>query len=817
MRQTMNNLKTSINLTRTAILAAVNGLAVGTYIATFFTAGISAGAAAAATTLAVAVDIFFGIIGGICMAIEAILDPIVMTMYKTGGECPGGYRPFSDMLSPQAIAILSAFIPLIPFLTIFDPYVCWGTDSNGIANVRMRIPPKMPAFMSDRSLSLVYHAAWQSGQSTNLPAGTILTAELDPLPAGYKWIADSDLANSPNTNEIVKIAIASAEAARGSRKNLVTSGNSGTSGSDKLPSYIAVQMCEGNTTPSEDGKSCLQSVQKTAIALPIVTVQCPTGSYDDGFNCWSTTLSTNCSGGQFVYRTTQTWNDTTGYYAVSSTAPTCSDGTRPTITTSYKDRITCPAGYEKNTSTTTAGGAIAATDVLCYQRCPMNYTREGALCLGSTPTTARNYMFGSTTLYREQALNTNLLTDITQVTFPYCDFGSQVMLDRMGQFYYNNSLLNPTINEDGTVTVELIDTFYGVIASSELSCDVACSITFVTYNPVTGGGYTYTRGCAAAYKDDPIFRDCPFCYRRFYFIRGSNDVQGQFTVSGCTFADYTAVEAMAQSTDDATNFLVSLPKKWSVLNKENVDIRDMAAFNAAWKNGQIMSQAGGGLLEAGISIAGGMLGVGLGMGVASAAARSAVIKGASSIALKNLPVEQAATVSASIVKSIQKATISSAGDVAVIDDAAMAAAKASGLDDVAARTVVSETMRNMQWPIADAVANIGGGIVGGTGAGLFSSMYLAPIIDKAIAAAISPDILDNVLTSTIVGTNYTNLQVAVNQNWWVANLGPIYEMAPGYHPNINFCEKTKISTGHCTNKYIIRDMVNKYHNTHFNF
>jgi hypothetical protein len=50
----------------------------------------------------------------------------------------------------------------------------------------------------------------------------------------------------------------------------------------------------------------------------------------------------------------------------------------------------------------------------------------------------------------------------------------------------------------------------------------------------------------------------------------------------------------------------------------------------------------------------------------------------------------------------------------------------------------------------------------------------------------------------------------------VANLGPIYEMAPGYHPNINFCEKTKISTGHCTNKYIIRDMVNKYHNTYQN-
>ena len=73
--------------------------------------------------------------------------------------------------------------------------------------------------------------------------------------------------------------------------------------------------------------------------------------------------------------------------------------------------------------------------------------------------------------------------------FFYADFSDPNMLVDMAQFYYNFSIRNPTINEDNTVSVEIISKINYVIASSLYTCDVECEILNVTYDPSNGKSY----------------------------------------------------------------------------------------------------------------------------------------------------------------------------------------------------------------------------------------------------------------------------------------------------------------------------------------
>jgi len=83
----------------------------------------------------------------------------------------------------------------------------------------------------------------------------------------------------------------------------------------------------------------------------------------------------------------------------------------------------------------------------------------------------------------------------------YCDYSLPLMLDRMGQFYYNQSVLNPQRLEDGRISYEYFIMFYCVIASSELSCDVGGCMRTVTFYPVTGHEYEEKYG--TYYDEDP--------------------------------------------------------------------------------------------------------------------------------------------------------------------------------------------------------------------------------------------------------------------------------------------------------------------------
>lgn len=729
-----------------AIVGAAQAAAAAASAGAVASGGVLIPLAVVATSLATTLSILFGFCGSVIMAISALVTPIVQSVFHPGGTCPPNTKRLSQLIPQGAWEFISSFIPFGTFTELFDPYVCWGPDA---PYGYLMIPPKMPAFMSDRTLSLIYHANWLSGNSPNIPVVNAPTLQADPIPIGYKFLNQSDLASSENMNAIIEFAsaqataltnagaeaasntaiaayipimfqgrdmaggaaAAGAAAASKYRSKVISAGSSGTN--------IIVSDCPPNTTPSSDGISCVGSSYKTQVKAPVFSA-CPAGTYDDGFKCWTTrTAAEGCTGGNLIITTGTTWDDTTGFLDSEVTALICNgqnQATNNNIVAWPNERITCPA--EGPTSYTTVG-------LLCYANCQPGYNREGAMCK-STNSVMREYKFATSSMYYEQQMNVNILKDLTEVRVPYCNFADPVMLNRMAQFYYDNAMLNPQINEDGTITIQMITGFVGVTASSELSCDVICTIKFVTYDPITGGNYSVVLGCADSYKDDETFKGCPFCYRRFYFIRGPNDPQGIFTVTGCTFSDYTALDAMNLSADPNSNLVPSIPKKFEVIDKQG-SIIDVQNLKDNLANGKIAMQAGQGLTDVTIQVAASVAGAKIGL------------------------------------------------------------------------------------RYGGATGEIVGGVAAGLGAGMLSSMWLTQAMNNASNSAIDTTVIDGAVNTFISGSA-DNLSIISNNNWWTINHGPIYEIARGVTPNINFCAKTIIGINHCAHKYVIRDMVDKYHN-----
>lgn len=91
------------------------------------------------------------------------------------------------------------------------------------------------------------------------------------------------------------------------------------------------------------------------------------------------------------------------------------------------------------------------------------------------------------------------------------DFSHKIMLDKMAQYYYDMSRKKMYINPDGTGTFEYISKIYGVISSTELSCDIQCELTEVTIDLMRG-----TKLCEKI-VDVPPDAPCWYHDRRFYF------------------------------------------------------------------------------------------------------------------------------------------------------------------------------------------------------------------------------------------------------------------------------------------------------------
>jgi len=704
------NMVITANATAAALTATTAGLAAGGVTAP---AAVATGfLAAAATAIAVFVNFFFGLFQIILMCVEAIITPIITTLFHPGGECPPGSRRFSSLIPDYAMTFISNFIPMGSFLQLFDPYICWSPDGR----VHLMTPPKIPPFMADATLSVRFHPDWVAGEGPNIPKPRNLSIIMDPLPPNYVWLNQSDLATSPNANAIATYAatVITPYASSGSASSGSASSGSSTNG---LP--IAVELCAAGTSPSNDGHTCVSIRRNTDVIGPLMTA-CPANNTDDGFNCWRTVVG-NCTGGTVGITSGTSWDDNMGYLNVSISPLVC-DGVAvtpnsdyPGISVWYNQRITCPAGYEKE-----IGGLV------CYAVCPPNFKRIGSVCQSTTSTYARGYMLGTTTSYYDQPYKPREMNTKDDIDIPYCDFSKPVMLDKMAQFYYNNSINNPVKNEDGTITIQMITGFSGVISSSELSCDVVCHIMFVTYDPITGGNLTTSMGCKKDYEEaeDLDFQGCPFCYRRFYFIRGPSDPQGEFTVTGCTFASYTSPDSMVATSNIEENIIPSIPKVWDEHSKD-ASIVDLSNL------------------------------------------------------LNNL-------------KSV-------------------ATQAAIGLTDVAVMTAVSEISGRLGGRVGartGAVANL----AGGAAAGMFSSMWLNDKLTQLSQSAINTSDIQNTINTFVTGSAQNGYGVVSNNNWWTVYQGPVYEQAQGYTPQIKFCEKRIIGNDHCTHKYVIRDMVDKYHN-----
>ena len=237
----------------------------------------------------------------------------------------------------------------------------------------------------------------------------------------------------------------------------------------------------------------------------------------------------------------------------------------------------CRAGCSGDTPNEVLGvcwgscGSDIDVGALCRKRCRDGFHEVAGVCWGNTGTYARESMIPKSTKiydpgYNPPKLNytsADVILDESQLGFPYCNYASSTMMDRMAQFYYDHSTLNPVMLSDGRAQFEYFTMIYGVIASSEFSCDIACAMKTVRYDPITGGNYEESYG--TIYPDEP---GNTVSYRRFYFYRATTDRAGEFTVTGCTHADYTAPDAHNRSTDEGVDPLTSVPKIFNVIDKQ---------------------------------------------------------------------------------------------------------------------------------------------------------------------------------------------------------------------------------------------------------
>lgn len=68
---------------------------------------------------------------------------------------------------------------------------------------------------------------------------------------------------------------------------------------------------------------------------------------------------------------------------------------------------------------------------------------------------------------------------------PWVDFSHPTMLNKMAEFYMRNSKKNQAVDMDGFVSFEFISSFKGLIASSQLSCDVQVELREIRTRPIS--------------------------------------------------------------------------------------------------------------------------------------------------------------------------------------------------------------------------------------------------------------------------------------------------------------------------------------------
>lgn len=96
----------------------------------------------------------------------------------------------------------------------------------------------------------------------------------------------------------------------------------------------------------------------------------------------------------------------------------------------------------------------------------------------------------------------------------WVDFANINMLNKMAQFYYDASRKCVSTTNDGMITFEYISKFYGLISTTELTCDVQCEISQITIDPASG-----IKICETIVPVDGGVITTMHHDRRFYFFK----------------------------------------------------------------------------------------------------------------------------------------------------------------------------------------------------------------------------------------------------------------------------------------------------------
>lgn len=181
----------------------------------------------------------------------------------------------------------------------------------------------------------------------------------------------------------------------------------------------------------------------------------------------------------------------------------------------------------------------------------------------------------------------------------WVDFAHPKMLDKMAQFYLDSSRKMLTTTPDGYGSYEYISRFYGLISTTELTCDVQCEIKQVKFD----------KGSGRKICEDvvPMPEDAASVYhdRRFYFYkdlkRGTGfdatdhtkqrekritmdpddrmeDNMKMYIVTGCTHVDETAPDATGyeENGESVQNPIVTLgppPRELMEMTDPNRDTK----------------------------------------------------------------------------------------------------------------------------------------------------------------------------------------------------------------------------------------------------
>ena len=437
----------------------------------------------------------------------------------------------------------------------------------------------------------------------------------------------------------------------------------------------------------------------------------------------------------------------------------------------------------------------------------------------------------------------------------WVDFANPIMLNKMAQFYYDASRKCYTTTDDGMLAFQYISKFYGLISTTELTCDVQCEITEIKFDPATGA-----KICEVIVPIEPDNFGTMHHDRRFYFFKDMGkavvnrinqidqtntaalqalmeDNLNIYTVTGCTNTDGTAPDCATYNSEgnSVSNPVISLGPPSGVYNGPFVDIGSVNNLPQE-------------------SVCGKNLNFSRYNGISHpATSKSSNTNNADIKIIKN-PVEDDWTYAYkyAIKKDDQqyyypseniKNKVANTPGVTIVDTPdTLKTAKYLNIvwnakckyDDIDCQinskqgvgTIVQGTMEGLVGlgfgigQVQQVIARRGKGGGGNTfnaaagaipvaGAMLQGAFGITfPGQEMSVSQQISCT-YDEVTNED--GTYILNGRVMTSKPGYVMDQGPFVNWAPGYTPIIKYCNKQTIELFDCVNSYAVRRFVNMYH------